>query len=172
MGTLLTLSSAGVESPVGDTALNVSTNAYNTAAVLPAANRIFLVPVVLEIPATVVKMSFIVATQAGNYDIGIYDLAGVRRVALGSTAVPVAGLAVADVADTYLVPGVYFLAFVGSSVTASINRASALGAASLRAAGMQIVSAGGGPPLPTPITFANPADAYVPLMSAHLVPTV
>ena len=47
---------------------------------------------------------------------------GVQLVAKGSTAVPVAGIATADITDTPLTPGTYFLAMAIDSATAAVWR--------------------------------------------------
>jgi len=143
---------------------------FNNSGTWPAANRALYIPVVLEQRSTVYKMSFGVATQSGNYDVGIYDVTGARIVSLGSTAVPAAGLATADIADTVLVPGVYFLAMNVDNITASFNRL-ALALPVCRSSGVQ-QQAVGAVTLPATWTPANPATAYVPALTAHLVATI
>jgi hypothetical protein len=137
------------------------------AAVWPAANRALYIPCVLEVPATVYKMSFVVSVQSGNYDIGIYDANWNRIVSKGSTAVPVAGIAMVDIADTALMPGVYFLALNIDNITASVIRVGP-GLQTCQALGVQ-QQAVGAVTLPNPATPANPASSYFPIIAAHLV---
>ncbi len=115
----LILSTVGPASMFGDNYAALGTIA--SAAAWGAANTAVYVPVMLEIPAAAYQMAFIVGAQAGNYDVGIYDEAGglpnTRLVSLGSTTVPVAGIALANIADTVLKPGVLFLAMNLSTLT-------------------------------------------------------
>src|SRR5262245_23440599 len=92
----------------------------------PAANRAIYQPFMVEKTLTVYQIGFEVVTQAGNYDVGIYDELLNRLVNLGSTTVPAAGTAKANIADTTLTPGLYYAAMNCSSATASIVRASAI----------------------------------------------
>ena len=140
------------------------------AATWPAANRALYIPVELDFPAKAVKMLFQVTTQSGNYDIGIYSETGTRLVSTGSTAVPAAGMAVADITDTDLVPGTYFLALNIDNTTAAVQRNTGLIAGTIQACGVQ-QQAVGAVTLPNPATFANPASAYVPALAVSLVTT-
>lgn len=164
-----TLSTLGLTSSSGQYGRCTGT-AFNNAAVWPAANRALYCPVWTDETVTVYKMSFIVATQSGNYDIGIYNERGDRLVSKTSTAVPAAGLAIVDIADTVLNPGLYFLALNIDNTTASVNRISPA-AAICQSLGVQ-QQAVGAVTLPDPATFANPASAYIPLVVAHLAVTV
>lgn len=162
------LSSVGPTSIVGDLAVATS-QAFNTSAVWPAANRALFVPVWINRQATVYKMSFVVATQSGNYDIGLYDEFG-HRLVRATAAVPVAGIAIADVADTVIGPGVYFLALNIDNVVASVRRL-AIGALVTQLSGC-MQQAVGALTLPDPFTLAAMASAYVPVITAHLRVTV
>jgi hypothetical protein len=114
-------SSSGISTLAGQASISAAT-ALSTAAVWPAANRAIYIPFELEVPATAYKMAFVVGTQSGNYDAGIYDELGNRLVSMGSTAVPAAGVAVADIADTALEPGTYFMALNIDNVIAAVSR--------------------------------------------------
>lgn len=164
------LSTCGLMSGAGAPVVN-SGGTLTAGAVWPAANRAIYVPVAVETRCTAYQMSFTVATQSGNYDIGIYDVTGKRLVSKGSTAVPAAGFALADITDTDLSPGVYFLALNVDNTTASIFRGSSLNGECLRSCGVQ-QQAVGAIALPSTATFANPASSYVPLINAHLKSTV
>lgn len=164
--TLATFSSA---CSCADYGILTATNA-NTSAVWPTANTAIYVPMPLAVPATIFKMAFIVATQSGNCDVGIYDAQKNRLVSSGSTAVGAAGIQVVDIADTLLTPGVYFLGMNVDNTTASFRRSAPL-AEMLRACGVQ-VQAVGAVTLPDPAVFANPANAYLPALMASLVVTV
>lgn len=161
----MTLSTMGEESPGFDLLASVNVGAANAA--WPAANLGIYVPVLLQVPATVYKFSFIVGAQAGNYDIGMYDATGVRRVSLGSTLVPAAGIAVADVADTALNPGLYFIAMVVSTVTTATFQRTAPGSQHARLLGV-MDQAIGSSTLPDPWTAVGTTNTYLPHITAHL----
>lgn len=137
---------------------------FTAAAAWPAANLALYIPFIVEQTVTAYKMAFEVGAQAGNYDIGLYSEAGDRLVSTGSTAVPAAGLAVADIADTVLGPGVYFMAINMSTITTlTIERAT--GTLNLLQAAGMLQQAVGAVTLPNPATFALVAQTYVPGVS-------
>lgn len=137
----------------------------------PASNRALYIPFEVDTIVVAKQMAFTVVTQSGNYDIGIYSETGSRLVSTGSTAVPAAGIATANITDTTLTPGTYFMALNIDNTTASVNRASAIPAATLQACGVQ-QQAVGAVTLPDPATFANPATAYVPQLSVACTATL
>ena len=121
-------------------------------------------PVIVESYVTAYQIAFEVTTQAGNYDVGIYDEAGTQLVAKGSTAVPVAGLATADITDTPLEPGTYFLAMSINNSDgrrlAAVDRHPRLDAP---LAGVQDQDTAF--VLPNPATFSTPGSTYYPAMA-------
>lgn len=119
---------------------------------------------------TVYKMGVVVAVQSGNLDVGIYSEKGSLLVSAGSTAVGAAGFQSFDVTDTPLNPGIYFLAMCVDNTTASFNRSNAVIAANMQACGVQ-QQAVGAVTLPSTATFANPASAYSPAITAYGVVT-
>lgn len=164
------ITTAGPESQTGQMFM---TSAVTTStAAWPAANRALYCPIVVQQTVTVYQMSFVTGASAGNYDIGIYEIGGARIVSTGSTAVPAAGLALADITNTTLTPGVYFLALVCSTITTlTVNRYTGMGAEVWRACGLQQENLGA-TTLPSTATFASPATDYVPYIAAHLNATV
>lgn len=164
------LSSGGPNSVVAD--LNVNTgNAFNTSGVWPSANRAIYVPVWLSRQVIVYQMSYIVATQAGNYVIGLYDGNGNKLVDSGSQTVPAAGIALFNITDTIIGPGAYYLALLLSSTTASIRRSN-VGVPIYRASGI-LQEDPGSTALPTTLSTATSVStAYCPLITAHLRATV
>lgn len=165
------ITSTGQNSLVGDW-VQFQSLSLVTAGAWPAANRALYIPFVVETHVTAYKMAFIVGAQAGNYDVGLYDVLGNRLVSLGSTAVPAAGLAVADIADTVLAPGVYYMAMNVSTVTTlTVNRTAAITALSQIVCGVK-QQAVGAVTLPDPATFANPASAFIPALAVALKSTI
>lgn len=144
-------------------AWQVSGSNANAGGTWPSANRAIYQPFIVEKTMIVTHIGFEVVTQAGNYDVGIYDEQLTRLVSLGSTSVPAAGPAKANISDTTLTPGLYYAAMNCSSATASIVRASAITAIWLQVMGVR-QQAVGAVTLPNPMVPANPASAYVPNM--------
>lgn len=136
--------------------------AAGAGAVWPSANRAIYVPIIIESYVTAFQMAFEVTTQSGNYDIGIYDELGTRLVNGGSTAVPGAGIATKDIADTALTPGTYWLALAIDNGTAAVQRHSMGTVASITAAGVQDQDTAF--TLPATATFSAPGAVYVPVM--------
>ena len=159
-------STGGLSTLVGQMMFSIGTGLFGSNT-WPAANRALYLPFAMERQATAYKMAFHVATQSGNYDIGIYDEFGNRLVSTGSTAVPAAGIAVADIADTVLIPGIYFNALCIDNTTCAVRSSTSPVAELLRLAGVQ-QQAVGAVTLPNPATFANPASAYVPQLSVAM----
>lgn len=143
----------------------------NTAASLawPAANRAIYVPFLIEtaVTATLIgwKNGATVNNGANDMDVGIYSESGTRLVSQGGTITqtPINTAQTADITDTTLPPGVYYLAMCVSNTTSTFFR-SQPSALALQMCGVQ-QQAVGAVALPAPATFANPASAYVPLMS-------
>jgi hypothetical protein len=163
-------SSTGLSTLAGQASISAA-SAASTAAVWPAANRAIYIPFEIDYPATAFQMAFVVGTQSGNYDAGIYSETGTRLVSLGSTAVPIAGIATANFADTALLPGTYFMALNIDNTTAAVARTGGLPIDTLRTCGVQ-QQAVGAVALPVTATFANPASAYMPQLLVALVATV
>jgi hypothetical protein len=165
----ISVATFGPTSDLGDAALMCGTT-WTAATAWPAANRALYMPVRIEMPMTVFKMAFIVGVQSGNCDVGIYDEKGNRLVSAGSTAVAAAGFQSVDIADTLLAPGIYFLAMNCDNTTATFNKANGVPALLEQICGMQ-QQAVGAVALPNPATFANPATAYIPALTAYGVVT-
>jgi hypothetical protein len=159
------ISTSGPNSIVADMIRDTGSS-FSGGVVWPLANLAMYVPVVLPFQATVYKMSFIVVTASGNYDIGIYDESGHRLVSKGSTVVPAAGIAVVDTADVTLGMGCYFLAMCIDNTTASIRQSGGLSSYHSRMCGLQEQSVGA-VTLPNPATFATFSRGSVPLITAH-----
>jgi hypothetical protein len=130
----------------------------------PGANRALYLPSVIEQVVTFKAISFIVTTQSGDLDVGIYNEAGVRLVSSGSTAVAAPGVQVVDIADTTVGPGVYFLAMCVSNTTAAFIRVNNASPGAMQACSIQQQSLGS-VELPATASFASPANAYFPRLA-------
>lgn len=136
----------------------------------PVANTAIFVPFTVDEPVTAYKMSMATGnTASGNLDLGIYDLYGTRLVSSGSFAQAGVSINLADITDTLLNPGYYFMAGVADNLTATYL-ASATPIVPLSALGvMEMASAF---PLPGTATFTRVTGAYLPLITVHLRTTV
>lgn len=142
-----------------------------SSATWVSANRAILVPVYLPDWGTVVKL-FIANGSAvsGNIDMGLYDESFARLASIGSTAQSGTNdLQVFDITDTTIGPGRYYLAAAMDNTTGTVlrNGSSLYGQ---RASGLcQMASAF---PLPSTITPASMANAFLPLMGLTYRTTV
>lgn len=86
---------------------------------MAAANQAIYVPVIVRSPSLVTKLWYANdVTATGNYDIGLYDVAGTRILARGSTVKSATDAEITwDCTDTLIVPGVYYMALVSSNGT-------------------------------------------------------
>lgn len=131
----------------------------------PSANLALAVPVAVNFPVLVTKFYvYNGATAADNLDIGIYDAEWHRLVSTGSTAqVGISANQVVDVTDTWLLPGLYYLALAMDGTTGTVTRFSPDGRR-----GRAIGAAQMGSALPLPATFvpAAWAQSTYPLFGA------
>lgn len=132
------------------------------AAAWPAANRAIFVPFVLDVAELAQQMFWENGAVAGTSDIGIYDELGNRLVSSGATT-NAGTIQVANIADTSLAPGVYYLALLASTVTTQTYWSGAVNVSALRAAGVRQQDVGAAT-LPATATFAALASSYLPFM--------
>ena len=134
------------------------------SATWPTANKAILCPFVVTKPITAVKLWILNgATASGNWDVGIYDSAFAKTVAIGSTAqAGVSTIQEFDIADTALDVGVYYFAAALDNTTGTYTRMSA-SAVSLGqvVGGVRMTSAF---PLPATITPAAISTDSLPIM--------
>lgn len=135
--------------------------------VYPAANRALYIPIFVESPVTVYQLAVYPTAQSGNLDIGIYDESSNRLVSAGSTAVgAINTIQAINIADTYLIPGAYFLAINCDNTTAAFLRSNAGNATLYGFWGVQ-QQAVGAVTLPATATMTSPiSSAYIPWISA------
>lgn len=94
-------------------AIGVTNNAFAT---WPSANAAIFMPIRIIEPTLIVNIAVSNGTLAGNTDVGIYSLNGVRLVSSGSTA-QAGSFQTFDIADTMLGPGVYYAAVARDEAT-------------------------------------------------------
>jgi len=143
-----------------------------TAAVAwPTANLAIYSPLVVPSPITIVKLfSSAGGTGTGTYDLGVYTAAGSRLVHAGGST-PASNIeAVADITDTFLPAGLYYMAQVCSNNTDTWFAVSI--AVPGAVAGGHLVEQLGSASLPTTAGWSILQTLAVqPNMGAYLEPT-
>lgn len=133
-----------------------------SGAAWPAANRAIFAPFRVPVPVTATKIVIGGgATAGGNYDVGIYKPDGTRLVSSGTLARTAAAENVADITDTTLMPGMYYLAIAldGVNTIVSFPHVSAL-ATYPKLLGMREMATAF--TLPSTATFATTSANYIP----------
>lgn len=132
----------------------------------PAANRAEFVPFRVPYPVTVYKLACGTGTaNTGNFDLGIYDANGTRLVSTGSTPKTTAGVErIIDVTDTFLLPGLYYLAMAVDGTAAYIQTSGQTWLSKM--AGIREMSSAFA--LPATATFATASTGNCPIVAAYL----
>lgn len=136
----------------------------------PASNRAWYVPVIVEAGAYAQKMGIQITAQAGNVDVGIYNEGRQRLVSAGTTAAGAAGLQVFDITDTWLDPGLYYLAYSCSTGTTLAIQRLAVVTAITRVCG--VAQQDTAFPLPATATFAAASSSFTPWIAVQLGATL
>lgn len=133
----------------------------------PSANRAIFVPFRVPVPVTIDKLAMGTGTgTGGNYDQGIYDEFGNLVIATGSTARPGASQdSIVDIADTVLMPGLYYLAMALDG-TNTVQHVSMNLTAQTKLMGMRQMDTAF--PLPSTATFATHASVMFPNFAAYI----
>lgn len=146
---------------VGSLLEHIMVSAGITSTAWPLANRAIFVPFRLDRPYLITQAVVgCGATGGNNFDVGIYDFAGNKIVTSGATARAAAAEVVANLTDTMIGPGVYYMALASDSVSTFIA-ASPAQAGLVKACGIKQMAAAY--VLPATVTFATAASAYVPV---------
>jgi hypothetical protein len=141
------------------------------AAAAPAANRAIYIPFNVDHEVTAKQMFWENGGVAGTTDVGIYDGYSLARL-ISSTATTNAGsIQIANITDTAFGPGLFYMAWLPSTVTTQTYWSAAIVAASLRCAGVQ-QQAVGSATLPATATFAAVASAFLPLVGISFQATM
>lgn len=138
-----------------------------SSGTFPANDRAIAIPFVNTETITVVKMwAYNGAAVSGNIDIGIYTEAFAKVVSIGSTAQANTNvLQEFNIADTVLAPGRYYMVVAMDNTTGTLFR-NATAVEEEKLLGMfQMASAF---PLPTTLTPADVASAYLPQIGFSL----
>lgn len=136
----------------------------------PAANTAIFVPMLVAQPLTVYKLAIgSGAVSAGNFDVGIYDRFGNLIVSSGATAKATSAEIIADITDTRLGPGLYYMALAADDtdnyfmITPSGTSPIPLQKARLCGT-LQMASAY---TLPNPATMVARTTAVIPMIAAY-----
>lgn len=152
-----------VISPLSPESLSVAFNAVPTSAAWGVTNQAVYIPFRIAVPILIAQLWLLNGSANGNnFDIGVYDSESNRRISTGSTVQgTVSTLQVVDVADTLILPGLYYaaLAMNGTTSTAmtlnvGVTRAQWLGAATQTSAF----------PLPVTFTLVTTAIGVLPIV--------
>lgn len=146
-------------------AMRTCAQGFTALTAWPAANLAIYIPFYVQTPVTVYQIAWDNgATLGGNVDVGIYNYALTRLVSSGSTAQSGTSVPqVANITDTLLAPGTYFMAMAADSNTATYRNSAGGQTRYCRVLGISEQSTAF--PLPTTATFAAFATAlYVPLI--------
>jgi hypothetical protein len=125
-----------------------------------ANNSGFFVPIRPRQNISVSSLAWVVGTQSGNYDIGVYDSTGARLWSRGSTAVTTAGTQVAEtVTDVSMVAGsTYYIAWSSDTTSSAIKGIGGAGTAELSRSmdgTLAVVSVASVFPLPSTVTIGT-----------------
>lgn len=156
----------GVFSPesitdISNLGLNIAIDA--SAAAWPAANLAIYIPFRVAGIAIATKIFWYNGATVGtnSVDVGIYDAQGNKLVSSGSTLTAgVSSLQSADITDTTLRRGLYFMAMAVNGTTDTFSRASSVDVRHLRGVAMYQQATAFN--LPTTAVFAAVTNAYLP----------
>lgn len=125
---------------------------FSAAGSTVSASEAILIPVGVPEATTLSRILVAITNQSGNIDVGLYTLGGKLVVALGSTACPAAGIYYANVVDTPIQQGWYYIALAADNSTTQFANVS-VGVAVNNAAGLWgLKKATAAFPLPATIT--------------------
>lgn len=133
----------------------------------PAANRALFVPCRIPMSCTIYKMACGTGTgTAGNFDLGFYDQWGNLLVSTGTTGKTTASSErIVDVTDTFIGPGMYYLAMATDGVTGYYATATSVTISNQKLMGCREMETAF--PLPSTATFATVSTAFLPHLSAR-----
>jgi hypothetical protein len=141
---------------------NPNLTTFETASgAWPTANLAILVPCPIASPFLVTQIYVFNGTAvSGNIDVGIYTAEGALVVAAGSTAqTGTSSIQAFNVTDTLLAPGLYYLACALDNNTGIVSH-NVPPATQCRMMGVRQATSAFA--LPSTVTFAAAANAYVP----------
>jgi hypothetical protein len=137
----------------------------------PTNDLAIYVPFAIGMPVRVLTLWFANGSVGtDNYDIGLFNAAGTKLASSGATA-KAAGAAetVANIADTLIGPGLYYIGLSSASTASSFTMysvASPIGAA------FGVKQEASAHPLPATATMVNSGQAYIPLVGMLIDATV
>ena len=149
---------------IAQSTTNAPSTGFANTSVLPSADLAVFVPVRVTRTSVVRRLFAAVVDNTGNIDVGLYSATGTRLVSSGKTAA--ASDFTADVTDTTIGPGCYYLAYVADNTTLTV--VCYLRSAPLpTAVGVLTQQLGAGAALPATATFAiTQALGYIPALAA------
>jgi len=132
----------------------------------PTANAAILVPFTLYTTQTIDRVHFVSGTQSGNFDVGVFDSAGARKVSKGSTAQSTlaAGANEVTFTATQLNAGQYYLALAADNATGTFRfDGSGVNAGTAKYYQRQVATSF---PLPSSLTVGTTTPAQALMLTA------
>lgn len=131
------------------------------------ANVGLFVPIVLRRPILAKRMIILNgSTVNGNIDAGIYTRDGAKIVSTGAvTHTGASAIQFIDITDTYLSPGMYYMAVSCSSGTTRVRR---INLSVARQQSMGVLQASSAHVLPATVTFISPTTAQIPIIAIEI----
>lgn len=168
----LVISTASLAAGTGGPTIGIG---YSTVTgTWPSANLAFYIPFSIETTVIAQKMAWENGgTVAGTVDVGIYDINKNLLVSLGATSqTGTSSIQFADITDTTLTPGNYYMAMLMSDASTALAGHNAnLHQLVLQTCGVQ-QQAVGAANLPSSATFANPGQTYLPTLAIATQATI
>lgn len=132
------------------------------AVAAPAANRAIYIPFMVDQYCTAKQMFWENGAAAGTTDVGIYDAGYTRLVSLTATA-NAGTIQIGNITDTPLEPGIYYMAWLPSTVTTQTYWSAAVSIPALRFCGVTQEAVGSATLGATGVPAAV-ASAYLPFV--------
>lgn len=130
----------------------------------PVANTAYFIPFRLRQRCLIKQIVVGAGTGAGNFDVGIYDLFGNRLVSSTSTAKTTSAETPANITDTPLGRGVYYMAMASDGTTAFVAIAPTR-IEMLKMGGVKEMTSAF--PLPATATLVTLANSFMPQMALY-----
>lgn len=145
--------------------IRTNTPSFSANTVWPSANLAIFIPVEIFNPITIAKMAVNNgSTVNGSLEVGIYTPNGNKVVSSGSAAqTGVSSIQIFDITDTLLNPGLYYMAMVSDSATATFAGWT-VGSTTIVWRALGVYQQAAGFVLPTTAVFAAMAQTVIPII--------
>lgn len=153
------------ELSIGLPALRSAIATTAASAAWPSANRALFVP--FRLPRQMTVYQGVVGCgsgSTGNFDVGVYDSAGNKIVSSGATARAASTEVVANMTDTAIGPGLFYMAVAVDGTTNIVQQVpAAVGLTKM----LGVLEMGSAYTLPATATYATVSAANIPMMALY-----